>query len=253
MGARGLDTHGPDPQGARPRRHVTIRRTVGELFRDRPLTIVPISNLIVRDQSIQISRGPRGPRLAFAPSPYGRQGRGGDRCPGRPAGRRAAGPRRHGRPRLPARRRLRRPAARRHPAVDPRDPHPGGAAGLRARPGHRGQLGRRPRQGVHQHRRQGVHHRDGRLRPHREGRHPRSGAGHRLLVPLLGRRHRLPGGAHPHRAGGGTRGRAGAALRRGLLRQLGGGLLLRLPPPRRTQRPRRLAASRRLHLRVQVR
>ena len=40
------------------------------------------------------------------------------------------------RPRLPARRRLRRPAARRHPAVDPRDPDPRGDTRLRrsARP-----------------------------------------------------------------------------------------------------------------------
>ena len=60
-----------------------------------------------------------------------------------------------------------------------------GRARLRARPGHRGELGGRRGQGVHEHRRQGLHHRDRRLRPHRQGGHARPAARHRLLVPLL--------------------------------------------------------------------
>ncbi|CAK7285394.1 putative Secreted alkaline phosphatase [Streptomyces misionensis JCM 4497] len=136
--------------------------------------------------------------------------------------------------------------------MDPGDPRAGGDPRLGRRPGHRGRLGRRQGQGPHPGRRQRIHHRDGRLRPHREGRHPRPGTGHRLLVPLLQRRHRLPGGPHPHRPGRDRR-RRGAPLRRGHLRQLGGRLLLRIPPPRRPWRPGRLAAPRRLHLRVPVR
>ncbi len=49
------------------------------------------------------------------------------------------------------------------------------------------------------------------------------------------------------------RGRGRPALRRGLLRQLGGRLLLPVPPSRRPRRPGRRAAPRRLHLRVRDR
>ena len=169
--------------------------------------VVPVSNLIGRDQSIQISTSATsaGPQLPLPAPPYGRQGRGGDRCPGRPARRRAARPRRRRGPRLPARRRLRRPAARRHPAVDPGDAHRRGDTRLRARPGHRGQLGRRQGQGVHAHRRQGLHHRHRRHRPHRQGRRPRPAPATDYCFRFSAGGTDSPVGAHPHRAGGGRR------------------------------------------------
>ena len=59
-------------------------------------------------------------------------------------------------------------------------------------------------------------------------------AGHRLLLPLLRRRHALPGGAHPHRAGGG-RGRV--RLRFGVVSCANWeARLLRLVPPSRGPR-----------------
>ena len=68
--------------------------------------------------------------LSPAP-PYGRQGRRRVRGPGRPLAATAAARTPPTGPRLPARRRLRRPAARRRPAVDPRHALPRGGARLR--------------------------------------------------------------------------------------------------------------------------
>ena len=62
-------------------------------FQSSPaLARIPISNLIVRDQSTQIVEAAPARNSARAQPPYGRQGRGGHRRPGRPARRRPARP-----------------------------------------------------------------------------------------------------------------------------------------------------------------
>ena len=84
--------------------------------------------------------------------------------------------------------------------------------------------------------------REGRSRPGRARDHTvkvdatRPRAGPLVLLPLPLRRRLLARRPHPHRPGRRRR-RPPAALRRGVLLQLGGRLLRRLPAPRRPRRP----------------
>ena len=85
--------------------------------------------------------------------------------------------------------------------------------------------------------------------PHRPGRRPRLRFRDRLLVPVLPRLVPVAGRPDPHRPGRPRRSQPPTA-RRGVLRQLPGRPLQRVPPPGRARRPRRGAAPGGLHLRV---
>ena len=109
---------GPDPAANSP----TVGRTRCAPLPVRGyLCVIPVSILIDRDQSHPSSSA--APRSG-SPPPHGRQGRCRHRGRCSPlARRRRPAPHAADGSRLPARRRLRRPAARRRPAVDPRHPH----------------------------------------------------------------------------------------------------------------------------------
>ena len=145
--------------------------------------------------------------------------------------------------------RLGRPDAGQRTALDPGHPHRRVRARLRARPGRIRRLGGSRRLRVQE-------DCGPRNRRHRPGPGPYGQGGrrparprHQLLVPLHVRPGCLPGRPHAHSPCRRCPGRA-LEVRRRVMRQLAGGPLLLLPPPRRPRGPRRRASPGRLPLRI---